>query len=174
MKTFFCLMFFFINAHAFSPKIPYQNLPNVFLNGKINQKLCVYYVPRDIGYKYLKKYQILEIATDGPVSVCAELDSARELLRSPRKDLHVSFLMSEDPYEHLFTIIYRISKTFPRVYSVEGLTRTPNNHNSISVTEVERMLKQMCNNRKGFLQTQGLKYWAGGKYKVEKYLENQF
>lgn len=169
MKMLLYIMTLIVSTCAFVPQIP-----NAFLNGKVGKNLVVQSVPRHIAYKYMKKYQILEIVVDGPSSVCSELNSARELLRSPRKDLHVSFLMAEEPYEHLFTIVYRMNDKFPKVYSIEGLIRTPNNVNNISVTQVERMLKQMCDNRKGLLQMQNIKMWAGGKYKTEKYLENQF
>lgn len=149
--------------------------PNIFLNGPVGPNLVAQSVPVHIAYKYMKKYQILEIVVDGPPSVCSELDSVREMLRSPtNKDLQASFLMAEDPYEHLFTIVYRMNDKFPKVYTVEALVRTPNNKNSISVTEMEKMLKQMCDNRKGHLQMHGIKRFAGGKYHKEKYLESQF
>lgn len=151
-------------------------IPGIALNGPINDQLRLFSVPRTTAFKCVKKYQLEEVYKNSPRGICSELDEARELLRSPiRTNDHVSFLMTNDN-EHLFTIIYRMNNRFPKVYTVEAIIRTPESDKTkctIHTLEVERMLMQMCEDRMGFLQFQNIKLWAGGKYKMEMYLEKQ-
>ena len=66
---------------------------------------------------------------------------------------------------------------FPKCYTVEAIVR---NHTfepfngSLTVVELERVLNQMVKDRRGHLQLQPLRSWAGGRYMRELLFEKQF
>ena len=147
-------------------------VPNVLLNGPIGEKIKSYSVPRSISYKCIKKYEIQEIIKDSPTEICKELSSTRELLRDPfRKNNNISFFMTNDNKEHLFTVIYRISESLPTIYTIESILRTPGV--DFKSNDIYTVLEQMCNDRRGFLQMQNLKTWSNGRYNKESYLEKK-
>jgi len=146
--------------------------PNILLNGPIGEKMHSFSMPRSVAYNFMKMYEIEEIIKDSPGYICNELSCARERLRCPfRDDEHVSFFVLDDK-EHLFTVLYRISKSFPIVYTVESIIRTPDKE--FKSSDMNMILEQMCNDRKGFLQFQEIKRWSDGRYVKESYLEKQF
>jgi len=130
-------------------------VPNVLLNGPIGEKIKSYSIPRSISYKCIKKYEIQEIIKDSPTEICKELSNTRELLRDPfRKNDYISFFMTNDNKEHLFTVIYRISESLPTIYTIESILRTPGV--DFKSNDIYTVLEQMCNDRRGFLQMQNL------------------
>ncbi len=153
-------------------KLSFCFVPSVLLNGPIGEKINSYSVPRSISYNYIKRYEIQEIIKDSPSHICKELSNARELLRDPtRKNDKVSFFMTNDNKEHLFSVIYRTSEKFPTVYTIESVIRTP--ETDFKSKDIYTILEQMCNDRRGFIQMQGLKTWANGRYLKESYIEKQ-
>ena len=147
-------------------------VPNVLLNGPIGEKIKSYSVSRSVSYKCIKKYEIQEIIKDSPTDICKELSNARELLRDPfRTHDNVSFFMTHDNKEHLFTVIYRKSESLPTIYTIESVVRTPGV--DFKSNDIYTILEQMCNDRRGFLQIQGLKRWSNGRYNKESYLEKK-
>ena len=128
-------------------------------------------MPRSVSYKYIKKYEIQEIVKDSPAYICKELGNARELLRDPfRIHDNVSFFMTNDN-KLLFTVIYRKSESLPTIYTIEYVIRTPDV--DFKSNDIYTILEQMCNDRRGFLQIQGLKRWSNGRYNKESYLEKK-
>lgn len=149
--------------------------PSVFLTGPVGSELIMQGVPRSIAYKYVKKCQLEELENDSPAHICKELDDAREMLRSSsRVEDNVSFLVSKTSESHLFTILYRMSDKFPKIYTVDAVVRQPDSYNSMSSCDLERMLHQMVKDRKGHLQVHPLRTWSDGRYFKESRLERQF
>ncbi len=150
-------------------------VPNVYLNGPAGPDMNVFSVPRSIGFKYIQRSQIDAIKKDEHRSICSELDEAREILRDySRGDLHVSFLTPKGSNDEiLYTVVYKMSDRFPKVYTIEALVRG-NGKSNVSSLDVVTILDQMIHSRKGFLQLHQLKRWAHGKYLIESNLEKSF
>lgn len=145
------------------------------LGGNISKDLTLLPVTRSMAFSKIKEYQMRSIFRNDPMNICSELNDAREMMRSPDgKDDYVSFLISNRNREHLYTIVYRVNDTMPYIYTIKAIVRTPEKYDSVNIIEIERMLDQLCKIKRGYLQLFNMKTWAGGKYRVEKYLEEQF
>jgi len=151
--------------------ITYAFTPNILLNGPVGERMTAYSVPKSISYKYIKKYEIEQIQKDSPVHICNELRDVKEKLRSDNNNINVSFFMDNES-KHIFTIIYRLrTQKLPIIYNIETILRTPGV--KMKSNDIQCILKQMVNDRKGYIQLQELKRWSNGKYNIENYLENQ-
>lgn len=152
--------------------------PNILvppLGGKVSEDLTLLPVSKSMAFSKIKEYQMRSISRNDPMNICSELNDAREMIRSPiGKDDYASFLISNRNREHLYTILYRVNDTIPYIYTIKAIIRTPEEYDSVNIIDIERMLDQLCKNKRGYLQLFNMKTWANGKYRIEKYLEDQF
>lgn len=167
MKSIYSVLFFSVSlVKAF--------VPNVFLNGPCGSELNLWSVPKSVAFKYIQRIQIQSIKDNDHRTICRELDDARELLRdSSNQELHVSFLTPKNTDENLFTVVYRMSDNFPKIYTIECLIR---NHNSPSVSSMDMLtiIDQFVYDRRGHIQLYPLKTWSSGRYIIESNLEKSF
>jgi len=148
--------------------------PSHILSGPAGKNLNVFAVPNKIGFQYIQRCQIEAIKKNRPKDICSELNNSRELIRGEGKEkLHVSFLTAKNADKNLFTIIYRMSDTLPKVYTIEALFRGEEEP-LISSLDILTILDQMVTDRKGHLQIYPLKKWSGGRYMNEMHIEKQF
>lgn len=149
-------------------------VPNVYLSGTISESLRAFAIPKSVAFKYIQRCQIEAIKNNKHVHICSELDSAREILRDPTKqDYHASFITPKKSGDVLFTVIYRMSDTFPTLYTLEALIR---NHERpiVSSDEMLTILNQMIKCRRGIIQLYPLKQWMDGRYIKESKFERSF
>jgi len=170
MYSFQCLLFFLgiIGGKSF--------VPTSVLSGPAGPDMSMFAVPKTVAFKYLKKCHIEQIQKDAPKQVIQEFHDAREITRDFKKtNSHFSFLVPKDMKdENLFTIVYRMTETFPVIYTIEAIIREPNSSAHISTLALESILNQMIVDRKGFMQIHELGTWSSGRYKKEMMMERQF
>jgi len=163
IKHLIKILFIIHSSHSFVPPL---------LSGNVGIGLDLLSVPKSFGYSKIKQDQIKVLKNNEPEYICSEFNEARKMIRSEQETTYVSFLLGE---KHLiYTIIYRISSKMPFVYTIESVIRSTDTDRYVSIIDMETILRQQCEDKRGYLQTFNLKTWANGKYHKEKYLEKQF
>lgn len=155
---------------------PNHSMVPPLLTGNVGIGLDLLAVPKKIGYSKIKQDQIKVLKNNEPEYICSEFNEARKMIRLEEENTntYVSFLVCEKK-ELVYSIIYRVNSKFPFIYTIKSIIRSPDNDNiHVSILDVETILRQQCEDKRGYLQTFHLKTWANGKYHKEKYLEKQF
>ena len=153
-----------LGAGFASASASFVTAPAFLLAGPVAPRLVAVDVPRAVAYDQFKYFQT-RVKTTDHARFREELDAGCDLLSFNKPDTYVSLFGDPDTHQHFFTIIYSVSDTTPRVYTIDGIIRTPGAKLTTSAESVLVMIEREA------LQKRGNTYTHGRRMRIEAMLE---
>ena len=132
--------------------------------GAIGKTHVMRNIPNHIAYGMLKIEEINSISKNVPAPILDEIHDAREMCRSS-EGIRVAMLYNLTEKAPDYTILYRTcEKLSYTVYTVEAMLINRDKNEIFSMSNVNDILKDFCQEHMSYLQIHPLKHWATGRY----------